>query len=354
MSDPRPPRRRLPVRPSLEHLKKQAKRLARAHPGMALSDAQHRLAGAYGCRSWTELSAMVAAMNRAADILVDVPPTRRPLPVAVRAQDVPEVERVLAEGAFTPLDLDMGLAHACWYDGDNPATRATRRRLFELLLAAGADPDGQYGSGYGPIVLGTGECLSFEGLQWLLEAGCDVTFAPVDTKYGPASPMISVLSSDARGRNDRKHAMIDLLLARGALLPPEVTPPLLAVHRGDAAALERLLDSDSGLLARPFDPMPFVDCRGGTLLHCASALGERECVRLLLERGADVNAGSRADDLTPLHLAARRGDAETAEVLLSHGADPGRRAAPSGESPSDWARRAGCEALAVRLESPPP
>ncbi len=320
MATPSTPRKRLPVRPSLEHLRKQAKRLARAQPALSLSEAQHQLARDHGCRSWAELAAMVEAMNRTADTLVDVPHARRPLPLAVRARDVAAVERTLAEGDYTPNDLDVGLAHACWYDGDNPATRATRRRLFEILLEAGADPDGQYGSAYGPIVLGTGECLSREGLEWLLEAGCDVTFPPIETKYGPASPMISVLSTYTRGRNPQKHAMIDLLLARGAFVPADITPPLLAVHRGDTAALAALLDAEPALRDRRFERLPYVDCPGGTLLHYASALGEDGCIRLLVERGADVHARSQPGGSTALHLAAWHGPVATLGLLLDCGA----------------------------------
>src|SRR5262245_62982123 len=65
MSTPRP-RKRLPVNPSLEHLKKQAKRLAARDPSMQLADAQHRLAHEYGCKSWAELAHVVETMGRGA------------------------------------------------------------------------------------------------------------------------------------------------------------------------------------------------------------------------------------------------------------------------------------------------
>jgi len=50
---PNPPRR-LPEKPSEEHLRKEAKRLAKLHE-MRLSEAQHRLALGYGHRTWNEL-----------------------------------------------------------------------------------------------------------------------------------------------------------------------------------------------------------------------------------------------------------------------------------------------------------
>ena len=42
------PRKRLPVNPSLEHLQKQAKRLAKQNPALKLAEAQHQIARDYG------------------------------------------------------------------------------------------------------------------------------------------------------------------------------------------------------------------------------------------------------------------------------------------------------------------
>ena len=57
--------RELPRRPSLDHLRKQAKELLRhmqqTRPGATLSDAQHALAGEYGFESWPKLKAHVEA-----------------------------------------------------------------------------------------------------------------------------------------------------------------------------------------------------------------------------------------------------------------------------------------------------
>ena len=54
----------LPIRPSLAHLRKQAKALLKAlrqqNPHAALTEAQHALAGQYGFASWPKLKAHVA------------------------------------------------------------------------------------------------------------------------------------------------------------------------------------------------------------------------------------------------------------------------------------------------------
>ncbi len=281
-------RKKLPVNPSLEHLRKQAKRRAKLTPALKLAEAQLQLAREYGCKNWAELGRVVATMSRGADQLANVKNEIEPLPQAARAVDTVAVRKILREGSYTPHDLDKALAHALWYD--DQGTWDERRALADLLIDHGADPDGQYGSNYGPIVFGTAECLQPESLQYLIEAGADVTFPPIETKYGMVS-IFGHTGTYVRGRNDRKHRYIDILLANSAYIPPEVTPPILAIHRGDAKGLAKMLDADPGLVSRRFPDMPYgnIELRGATLLHCAVEFGEIECVEALLNRHADIN-----------------------------------------------------------------
>jgi hypothetical protein len=55
-------RKRLPIRPSLEHLRKQAKRLARLEQ-RHLTEAQRQLAADYGFSSWEALAANVESLR---------------------------------------------------------------------------------------------------------------------------------------------------------------------------------------------------------------------------------------------------------------------------------------------------
>lgn len=281
-------RKKLPVKPSLEHLQKQAKRQAK-QSGLQLAAAQHQIAHEYGCKNWAELAHVVETMLRGADQLAFVKRKVQPLPQAARDVDIAQVRAILDSGDFTPHDLDQALGNSLWY-GDESGWEK-RKEIADLLLEHGADPDGQYGSGYGPLVFGTGECQQPAGLQYLIEAGADVAFAPIDTKYGKQCPMSHTLGSYVRGRNERKHRMIDILLRHGAYVPPEVTPPILAIHRGDAKTLGQLVERDGGLLTRRFADMPYgnIPLRGATLLHCAVEFGEIECVEELLKHYVDVN-----------------------------------------------------------------
>lgn len=214
-----------------------------------------------------------------------------PLPTAANRNDPAEVRRLLAEKQFTQNDLDLALARAV-------LDFSQRRAIAELLIDAGADPNGQYGSNYGPIVLATAECVDPDGLQFLIDHGCDVAFAPIDSKYGMTSPMLSILSTYVRGRNAAKRRFIDILVKHGAFVPGDVTPEVLAVHRGDVAALAAAIDREPAVVRKRYPRIigGNIELRGATLLHLAVDLGEIACVDLLMSRDADVNQPAEVID----------------------------------------------------------
>ena len=59
---------------------------------------------------------------------------------------------------------------------------------------------------------------------------------------------------------------------------------------------------------------------GLTALHWAALYGKSDCMRLLLQAGANAKVWSRERG-TPLHLAAQSGNAQCVQVLLNAGAD---------------------------------
>ena len=309
------PRKRLPVKPSLENLRKQTKRLAKRRD-LPLAKAQQTLAREYGCKNWAQLAHMVETMLRGSDQLAWVKYEKEPLVEAAMKKDKARLLEVLAAGEFTQHDLDLSLARSVMFSHGAPDEVAMNRELAEILLEHGADPDGQYGSDSGPIVLCTGECLDPAGLQFYVDAGADIAFPPVDTKYGKASILGHALSSYNRGRNPQKHRLIEMLLELGAAIPGGYTPELMAIHRGDVSRLAELIDADPGLVARRLPeetPGSNMDLRGATLLHLAVEFGEIECVDFLIERGADINARSGLFDgiggQTPVfHAIATSGD----------------------------------------------
>jgi ankyrin repeat protein len=174
---------------------------------------------------------------------------------------------------------------------------------------------------------------------------------------------------------------------------------LEAIKKGDAAAVRRLLDESPALLQardggvsavllatyyqRPEISQIFVDrglvldlyesCAlgrldrvrqilaenptsarsyapdGHTPLGLACFFGHREVARLLIQKGADVNAASNNPQrVAPLHAANARHDAEIVEALLKAGADP-NRSQEGGVAPLHEAAAAGDEASARLL-----
>src|SRR5262245_39274980 len=60
---------------------------------------------------------------------------------------------------------------------------------------------------------------------------------------------------------------------------------------------------------------------GWTLLHIAAHAGRLEAVRLLLQRGLDVNAREEGDNSYAMHWAAAEGHLEVVRVLADAGGD---------------------------------
>jgi uncharacterized protein len=86
-----------------------------------------------------------------------------------------------------------------------------------------------------------------------------------------------------------------------------------------------------------------------TALHAVAAARLTEVARLLLDRGAEIDARQQAG-YTALHAAAQHGDTELVELLLARGADPALRS-DDGLDAAGHARAKGHPALAERLSS---
>jgi hypothetical protein len=106
-------------------------------------------------------------------------------------------------------------------------------------------------------------------------------------------------------------------------MDPTMAAEQVVVQAVFRAAMEGDLDMVAGMLEEDPGLLSSVWCFG-TLLNRAMSNGHVECVRLLLERGAEVN---KADDLggTALEYAVGRGHEEMVSILVASGADLSRR-----------------------------
>jgi ankyrin repeat protein len=132
------------------------------------------------------------------------------------------------------------------------------------------------------------------------------------------------------------------LLAEDASLASEYTDEgWTALHLAASAEIATmLLDAGADINARNrhkvFGP-------GNSPLSAATYQQRLDVVRLLIERGADVNQGDNAG-FTPLHLAAANGYLEIARRLLDAGADANARTGETGGA--RWGEKTPMELLA--------
>jgi ankyrin repeat protein len=123
--------------------------------------------------------------------------------------------------------------------------------------------------------------------------------------------------------------------------PDGFTPLALACFFKNAGALDRLLPLTTDINARA------TNAQQVAALHSAVAVRDDTAVEKLLRAGADPNLPQQ-QGFRPLHTTAQHGDAVESALLLLFGADP-KLANDAGETPADFARKAGHDWLAERL-----
>ena len=107
-----------------------------------------------------------------------------------------------------------------------------------------------------------------------------------------------------------------------------LTPLHIAAIEGHKAILKLLIAKGANVNAKD-------DEFGSTPLHSAVLNTHKEIVELLIAKGADVNAKDN-NGVTPLHITAEYVHKEIAELLIAEGADVNAQR-DDGETPLDWA-----------------
>ena len=365
----------LPQRPSLEHLRKQAK-ARRRERSIALSQAQHELAREYGFESWpklvhhvqaaglegiertlvvadpAELASRLRADPRAAtDPVAGLPPLLTLLRRSTGAPaHVRECVRLLLDAGADPN------AHTVEWGGEGRMTAlfdAVERgdlELVRLVLERRAERDEDafyhaceqgdwtfldllHAPGFENLV---NHKLDFEdarGLRWFLDRGVDVDANRClhhAIARGRGAGILAMLLDAGADPNlpwDRWDvgrrplalaarcghlAAYDLLAERGATAELDaVDAAVLAVARGESVRL-------------PTAPAPSLgNPRGddyGWILGQFALLGRSDVVSSLLDAGMDVDTRGWSN-FTPLDQAAMHGRTDTVRLLVERGAD---------------------------------
>lgn len=157
--------------------------------------------------------------------------------------------------------------------------------------------------------------------------------APDPTAPGRANPAGNIDQPNDRSAPWRR---VNELLASGAS-PNSVDS--LGIPLLHTATLEQANDAVELLLERGADPnLPDAQL-GWTALHWSASVGDVECVRLLLDKGAKVDTADQ-HGRTVAHVAAGNVNPDVLQVLLQHGASLAARD-HHGATPLHAAIRAG-------------
>jgi ankyrin repeat protein len=360
----------LPARPNLDWLRKTAKdhlrELRAQDPSRKLADAQFALARQYGFSSWRALKAHVDQLRSASQTLAD-----EDVAAFLRHVGAGRIHAIEAALASSPVIVNAIGPHPYWVGRPQAlhvSIETTRRDVFDLLLAAGADINGdnrlyehwsplmitydkdrpdmreallargarigvvealmagdddavrrmlQRGKAALPPGPNGGSILAFArtvyAIDRLLELG-----APIDIKdRWETTPMEAFSRLGPRGQH-----LVEHLRSRGVAAPPEVHARV-----GDKEAIARMLAADPQLI------------ENDDIILAAVDFGHRELTRWLIDRGANPNARSRIGSQgTALHSAAFEGNLEMVKLLVAAGADIHAIDPEYQGTPEGWAR----------------
>ena len=197
----------------------------------------------------------------------------------------------------------------------HPRWRLTRLRLFTMVDRVNVHTD----SNHRDLMIWSA-CRGYPRMIRTLASRTSVRV--IDTRQSQTGATPLILAAE-HGRA----AAVELLLELGADVFRPASNGLCGVHvackNGHLDIVRQLLDADAGL-------MDHTTTSGGRspLMFAASA-GHMAIVRLLVERGANLDAATDFDDAdadvggdTALHLAAFHGRSDIVDVLLKNGANP--------------------------------
>ena len=345
----------LPPAPSLEWLRKEAKRrlteLRRTNADAQLSDAQFGVAKQYGFASWRALKAHIDSLSLDGQLVAAIKGGNATAVAALLDEHPDRVAGPIAEYGKTPLHV---------------AAESGRAEMVDLLLRRGADPnahergDNTYpmhwaaAAGHvdivrrladaGGDVVGHGDDHGLEVIGWATcWDGCDDeahrAVADFLVSRGAHHNIWSAIAIDSEAELRRVVAREPEALSARQSHNEDFRRPLhfaVLKHRANLIRVLLELGADptatdgSGYTASMYATSSDIDlpileaarARGGPLeLFALLALGDTDAAeRALRAEPASLEAGGR--NVGALHLMAKRGAQREVAWLLAHGANP--------------------------------
>lgn len=313
MSEPRPLTSQLPAKPSLRHLKDQAKDRLRSGQAPSLAVAQFQIARLYGFQSWPKLRSHVLARTMAGKLkaaidqddlekvqsLISKHPELKDAPIGY-GEDGPLTWAAECRGRTQPSPERLAIAE--WLirngsdihqGGDAPLMRASldgsRTPMMDLLVRFGANVNAAW-HGHYPVIFAPCETLDPIALDWLLRHGADPNCGDSSTwqssgRQHPGTALDSLLGTYVRNQHALNTSIRFLQDAGGTSQYDQ--PGVIAVIRGDLDALQELLQRTPDLLTRRYPSLNIgatagrmLTLQGATLLHVAAEFGQAEAAKL--------------------------------------------------------------------------
>jgi ankyrin repeat protein/beta-lactamase regulating signal transducer with metallopeptidase domain len=272
----------------------------------------------------------------------------------------------IAVKTFLAAGMNINARNETGYTALMKAAEAGQTETVQSLLAAGADPNLTRSAGTALSLAASNGDLST--MKVLIAGG-----AQVDLKQ-PMTQLTPLMSAAIAGQRDAVILLLDNKASIETRSESWGTPLVAAACQGKFDAARTLVDRGANVNAASGTPAsavnipppappgitPLPASPANTSLHCAAMHGNSEFIKLLLDKGADINAkGGRAytplvtaltsgredrngpslllidrgadvnastdDGNTPLYLAISRGQIDVVRVLLAKGADPNKR-----------------------------